>query len=488
MSKYLKQLTGKTTWIILLYLLIIKSSGVMPPAEAQTLESGWSKPVDITFSSEGSFGFLLCDSYQNLHVLWSDYTADNAGNGGLYYRSMLGDRWSQPIDVVTSNKIIIRPSAAIEPASDTLHVFWVDAFVDGNLFYAQAPLSTAGDSRSWSKPEQLQERVQGVSTAVDHEGTIHLVYDGRDSTGRQLSLYHSFSDDNGSTWSKPVGIYNSSTDLPSTIMGRLAVDGSGRLHVGATVRSDEYGEYSAIHYLRSEDGGANWTLFRDIDPMGEVSPGVSTLTPFAFDEDEIHLTWHNPRRMHMWSRDGGSTWTNPDEIVALGAAFGGANEIARDSAGQLFAVTAVDGGVFVSRWNGSAWHDTQQIEDRSFDPHGQHLVACQGNQLHVVYYDRVGENTVWYATKTVGAPAIASSPIPNAAEEPLEIATIAGAEQSETQLETESNAQEVPIPDFSKEAPESGSLMRPFQVSIIIVCIFLAAVIVYLRRKMNRSR
>jgi len=139
---------------------------------------------------------------------------------------------------------------------------------------------------------------------------------------------------------------------------------------------------------------------------------VAWIAPYAFGNDEVHLTWHDPRRMHTWSIDGGQTWREPKEIMPLGAAFGGRNELTQDSAGVVHVVTAVGDGVYSASWNGAEWSAPEQIDNRFIDPHGQTIVACQGNQLHVAYYDRTGNNKVWYTTRSVNAPHLDRQPRP----------------------------------------------------------------------------
>ena len=99
-------------------------------------------------------------------------------------------------------------------------------------------------------------------------------------------------------------------------------------------------------------------------------------------------------------------------IIELGAAFGGINQLAKDSAGVLHAITAVGDGVFHSIWKNGAWGPGEALDKRFIDPHGQQLVVCQGNRLHVAYYDRTGENEIWYASKTTDAAEIARTRFP----------------------------------------------------------------------------
>ena len=146
--------------------------------------------------------------------------------------------------------------------------------------------------------------------------------------------------------------------------------------------------------------------------QGTTFQGVSTLSPYAFGENEIHLTWHDPRRMHMVSYDGGETWSAPDEIMPLAPGFGGPNKLVKDSAGSIHAILAALGGVYSVSRDGKQWGPPELIDDRGIDPHNQDIVACAGNGLQVTYDDRNDQKKVWYSTRSVNAPHIDPKPMP----------------------------------------------------------------------------
>ena len=107
------------------------------------------------------------------------------------------------------------------------------------------------------------------------------------------------------------------------------------MYVGISLRSQDYGVYSEVGYICSPDTGQTWESYRVIAKQSEATPNIQNMVPFPFGKDEIHLTWHDPRRMHMWSSDGGVTWSNPSEIIQLGAGFGGANYLAKIAPSSL---------------------------------------------------------------------------------------------------------------------------------------------------------
>ena len=413
--------THKRLWHLLIRTLFIV--GVMfvwnRPSEAQTPPTDWSQPTDMTEVSTATnslFPILLCDRYQNTHLLWTDRSE---GGAAIFYRHDRDGSWSAPMDVLAvSDPVLTRLSAAISSQDDTIYLLWVNDWIGGNLYYSQASLLNTGNPRDWSPPRLLASGAESGSVAADLEGNIHVVYDASDSEGYQLVVNYIRSEDGGATWSNPITAFSIVTSVPSRVLSRITADDAGRIHVGIFVRSEEYGVYSEIGYVRSLYGGRIWSDYLLIDDLGTAFQGVSTLAPYAFGENEIHLTWHDPRRMHQWSSDGGTTWSEPIEIMPLGAAFGGPNALVKDEAGTVHVVTVVKGGVYSASWNGARWSPPTQIDDRPIDPHAQFISVCQGNQLHVVYDDRNDNGNIWHASRQVDAPHIERQPLPAPASTP----------------------------------------------------------------------
>jgi len=322
----------------------------------------------------------------------------------MYQNDLTGDL-SSPVDIIAlSEDILIRTSAAISDHDDVLHVIWQNRYIGADVYYSQVQLNQAHNPNAWQVPRRLLENVDSANLAIDNSGSPHVLYGQSEDGGLSNSLYLIKSLDGGENWTDRLTVFQNAATLPSGISGGLAIDDANRLHVGVTIRTQEYGAYSEVGYLRSLDDGQTWSPYEQIMVDGTSFQGVSTMLPYTFGDDEVHLTWHDPRRMHQWSSDGGETWSAPVEIMFLGAAFGGPNLLVKDSAGTLYAIVATSGGVYSATWSEDTWRDFQQIDNRSNDPHGQHMVVCQGNQLHAVYYDRLGENKVWYSTRTVAAP------------------------------------------------------------------------------------
>jgi hypothetical protein len=439
-----------------------------PVAIAQGPENGWTIPQDIAaplMRGKDLYGVVICDAGQNVHILWGKGHDDGAD---IYYRTDAGGSLSQPNSVLARpDEVAIALSAAVSLPSSILHLVWQNRYIRGDVYYSSAPLAEAWDARAWSEPQLMIPEADMARIVADNAGDLHLIYGASDPEGRTNSVYHLRSEDNGRSWSEPVLMYSVASVAPSWVQLEATSDASGRIHVGITLRTQEYGVYSEVGYMRSLDGGATWAPYRAIATQNEATPNISIIAPFVFGQDEVHLTWHDPRRMHMWSFDGGTTWSNAIQIVDLGAGFGGANWLAKDSAGVLRAVTGVGNGIYVSRFANGQWLAPVQIEDRDMDPHGQQMVVCQGNQLHVVYDDRVKlDTTVWYSQTQVDAPHVEQRPLPSPAKDALP--PVVAPEPQEAPPTPAPIASLVPVPatSYSRLATKTTNPMMPVFIAL----------------------
>jgi len=479
-----------SAWIALC-LLLLAFTGLAGQAVAHAQDSSpeWTEPEDISYPpSKGSdlYGVLLCDPYQNLHVLWGK---SHATGSEIYYRTDKDGSLSAPLDVLAvPDPLAVQLSAAISAPDSVMHLVWTNQYVQGSVYYSRAPLANAANTRAWDQPRLLIPQADSVGIMADKSGALHLIYAAFEGDGYMNAVYHMQSVDSGLTWSKPALVYEVTTAEPSFLITAAAIDESGRMYVGITLRSQEYGVYSEIGYIRSLDTGQTWQPYQVIARQSEATPNVSVITPFAFGEDEIHLTWHDPRRMHVWSSDGGVTWSNPVEIFQLGAGFGGSNYLAKDSAGVLRAVTGVLAGIYVSTFDGTQWSAPERIEDRLMDPHGQRMEVCQGNRLHVVYDDRlVADTTVWYAHKQVSAPHVKQSQIPISKAGLGGVSESSKTNQASPILGLAETTVATPAVTDLKPPALSESTLTPLLIPATSVVVILSITVVLRKRRGRRS-
>lgn len=468
----------RSLWLLLaLFGFFFSQSGI---SFAQQATSSWTLPADITQQPASvwrGFPVAICDPYQNLHLFWADIKDTGSA---IFYRNDVGGNWSIPNDVLLSDPNVYFLAVDLSPIDNTFHMTWSNRQGAATLYYSRASLANAGHLKAWTTPKAIADNVFNSAIKVDPAGIIHLVYPVSDGQRTNFDVVHISSADGGETWSDPTIVYTTNYSQPIYIRAEMAIDKSGRIFVGITQRTEEYGVYSEVGYTRSVDGGQTWGPYQKIADQSTATAwqGVEWIAPYAFGKDEVHLTWHDPRRMEMHSMDGGNTWSTPAEIMQLGAAFGGADQLAKDSAGNLYAVTAWSDGVFVTPWTNAGWGQPEQVDNRPIDPHGQTIVSCEGDQLSVFYYDRSGDTTIWYSDKLVNAPHLSRHPLPEAAPIATTQPITQSAQLSTVESITTPTANAIQgiskIPPGSLPSPMSALLWAIIPVLAFIFAVFIA--------------
>jgi hypothetical protein len=184
----------------------------------------------------------------------------------------------------------------------------------------------------------------------------------------------------------------------------------------------------------------------------------------------------------MESKDGGLTWTTPELIVPLGAAFGGATELAKDSAGVLHAIVAVQGGVYLVTKKNGAWGIPEEMDDRTIDMHGQRIAICQGNHIFAFGWDRTGPMTAWYWTRTLDAPSIPRSPIPT----PAVVVLTLNPDETRAAEATPTNIINRPVSQQYSHTVENQSMATPLLISIAAAVLFMILIVTVIGWRQGR--
>lgn len=332
----------------------------------------------------------------------------------LFYSRWDGQEWSTPIDVLVSPTGINAefPDAAITP-NGMLHVVW-DTGSQGEMMYSRAPACCADKASSWTLPMSLGKQVnQTTALVADERGRLHAAFASVDTH----NIVYRRSDDGGATWPVSVEIQGTEhlDDIP--LDPRLAVDGRGRVHA---VWSVWPWPGRSIMYARSDDGGQTWTQPRVMDSAdqgGYISRDYGpTLASIATQGlDTVHIIWDGAPtvdRNHIWSSDGGNTWSAPIHLipeVTLGGRSGW-NDMAVDSAGTLHVVSLPR--PYHASWSGGDW-SRSTIIGQTKCAELLRMAPSLGNILNVAWVDRCAKpNSVWYVRGQTTAPAIAPRPLP----------------------------------------------------------------------------
>lgn len=395
----------------------------------------WSDPILLSNPEVDAWApTIAVDTAGNVHIIWSQtMTLDPPPGEGdtLFYTRWNGTKWTQPVDVLISpgGEAAEWPDVAITPDS-MLHVVWGTGGQGSKLFYARAPGCCADRPANWSEPVRLYMPILYSPVIVaDEFGRLHVAGSSQE-TGDIIYLR---SEDGGNTWSNPVNLFTGTRQPDEyAIWPRLAVDGQGRVHLVWTTLPYPG---RAVVYARSDDGGLTWNQPQVIDTANQGGYISSSYGPIYIDvearnQDELHLIWDGAptiERNHIWSLDGGLTWSEPNllfpEVTLVGRS--GWNDMAFTSDNILHAVSMVSvGSPLHATWDGTHWSDTDHVSTTGPATSGTELLdlaISRGNTLHTVWLKKDHQPfTVWYAQGQTSAPelAIQALPMPTLIPEP----------------------------------------------------------------------
>jgi len=391
----------------------------------------WSEPILL---SDPEFiawpPAIVTDMAGNVHVMWSQTMSGDPelyGGDTLFYARWDGEVWSWPVDVLVSPRGAGAQFQDLAVTPDgTLHVVWATFMGSSELMYAHAPACCADHPKNWSQPVSLGMPVLAtVALVADDRGRLHAAF-ASSETG---NIVYRRSDDGGVTWPVWVDILGETQqDDDYAIYPRLAVDGRGRVHLVWTV---EPWPGRLAMYARSDDGGDTWSESQVIDSVHyghyDADCGPTLIDVETFGEDEVHLIWDGAptvERNHVWSFDGGNTWSAPTLLFPEihGSGRSGWNDMVVDSAGKLHAVAL--GQPLYASWSGGAWSPSTPLgqgrETPGFETNGyaewMRIALSLGNQLHVVWVDMKGGGLifpVWYVHgEEMSAPAVTAQALP----------------------------------------------------------------------------
>lgn len=473
---------------VLLLLLSVAARADLPAVEAQSVSVAWNSPIRLTDPGIQSWSpTITADGAGNVHILWSQtmLTGSLVGMGDtLFYTRWDGQKWTTPSDVLVSPGGLGAEYPDIVATSDgLLHAVWGTGGANSKLLYARAPACCAEDPRNWTRPITLGGAVNLTSSiATDSKGVLHVVY----ASLATHKIVYQRSEDSGKNWSKPVQISSAaqrSDEYPA--YPRLSVDALGRIHLAWSIMPYPG---RAVIYSRSDDGGQTWKepVMIDVYDRYRYETGYG---PFLIDvetsgADIVHLTWDGAptvERHHVWSKDGGETWSDPDTFIPELTAGGRAlwNDMVVDSAGVLHAVSIKQ--PWAAQWSGGGWSQSVAIGSRSF-AEDLRMTISHGNQLHVVWLEVIPGNpsVVYYVRGISSAPAVPVHPLPTLAPDALGNTLAATPTLTPAAVQAASPTL-VALPQTEVEAVASPA--RGVFLSTGVTILFLAVLIFAVRRK-----
>lgn len=256
----------------------------------------WSQPLNL-FETEGyaAGAVVVADPSGAVHVFWAYSEPGDEELGStqsIYYVRKQDDVWSEPVDVLISpGNRGARMVAAVADLQGYLHVVWSGG---DSIFYSRAYAPDAGNSQAWTPPRALDSGAVNLwpAIAVSDSGDLYVVW-SRGGSG----LMFVRSEDGGQNWSEPALIFTATDPNELAATGRIAVDAAGRLHVvfDHTLRDVETDSQN----LRARN--PYWMYYLRSDDRGKTwsvpylmspEPDFGDINVATFGEDTVHVVWN----------------------------------------------------------------------------------------------------------------------------------------------------------------------------------------------------
>lgn len=462
-------------------------------------------PVQSVNSSPDAYHSLALTPGMPGQMLAFWTLADGSGNAQpavVVARESEG-RWLLPETVLTIPRTTIAsPLALATSSSGRLFLAWAD--VSGQPYLAQTNVADAHVASLWSPITEvpLPGPANSLAIAADENNKLYLAYTVAVNEGR--GIYLLISADNGRTWSEPTVI------LDGTIAGwevvgpvQMAVTGAGQVHILGAQQSFLGGtpQTQALYYTRSEDGGQTFL------PATMMTGGHITWHGLiAADENSVHQFWRimenqTDALQHVYSLDGGQTWSQPDLINTNPAAVA----IAGHENGSVSLLLLEDAAVNERHWQDGRWTQPTGITlndyyppaapDRqiaaSFSPDGQLTTLFTGQMIAAEAESQIS-HTLHASSRVAGEAVNERPPGPTGSPALQPTVTLASASDTPTPIVVNTET-DVPtptaVPDFGGTPSDSAnnSLLVGFGIGfvpavLLTLAVFFIGVLIIKRR------
>jgi hypothetical protein len=456
---------------------------------------------------------LVADQNRTVHAFSSQWINLNDGSSVkaiVYNQWSIDYGWTEPVDILLSPIKEARITDAHLDQKGMMHVnFFGGDGTTANIYYSRAPVDSVDNAQAWSAPVIVGDNASDPENAVfieDSRGYFYIIYSGRDAGN---GLYVVNSQDDGDTWSDPTPIFLTSTDAPSIYQIHAVTGANGWIHVVWNVYSLA-GQGRGIYYAQSADGD-KWS-----EPLllANAQDGLGTQTPNIIEYNgALFAVFNMPPKITMRrSMNNGVTWDDPVILFPRHVGVNGNLALVVDSADKLhlFFGQRITGnpdihGLWHSIWinDTSRWTEPEAIvkgpqindpiSDKSFDPYDATAVLSRGNVLLVTWRTDPGNkgNGVWYSYKKLspaqeldnGASLAIdyTEQVPLLTNTPSESNNLISVQQP-TQL-----ADLIPPEIFQSGPQYSLSASNSILFSLILVLIFLAFIVVYIKGNKKSS-
>jgi hypothetical protein len=412
---------------------------VIPPVTGR----GWAPVVPIPrYDPDALPPVLIADQDRTVHALVTLPLSDDPEDPGskelgiFYHRWTQQDGWTTPNDIMlTPVKLQARVKSAFLDNSGTIHmVFYGGDEQEAYTYYTWASAIDAASAQAWAPPVAIgPNAIAPEIAAIAGDGDDHLVVMYAGNLGEGNSLYLTYSDDAGATWSEPQLFFSTYELVAKPFDFAMHFGESGRVHAVWNV-TDERGQNVMGYYAVMDSFETRqWSEPLELDKNVGLGIAIPQVTEY---NGAVMIMYNNgvegevpPVMWFRMSRDGGKTFTEPMRPFTTHIGRNGVISFAEDSADTLhvFFGQRIPGGLggnidqhgmWHSTWDGTNWRPLEPVESGSisgtFDPYDAKGVIVQGNQVLLTWRTDPGRDvsSTWYSYTVLDTPELPVQPLP----------------------------------------------------------------------------
>ena len=400
-------------------------------ALAQTTDSTWTEPLNLSHSGVATDPAIVIDSEAVVHAVWQDDL------GNFIYTQLDGDQWSAP-EMTELDRLFRIPAAGdgsqlasyagpnplfIAGPGPYIFAFWISP--EGKLFTSKVTNQNFQHVSAWDPAGAIASDVASFSVTVDSGGEWNLAFlHTVDAPQYPAGIYYTRSRSNGWNWAPPV-LLSESTYF------RSLGEGEANLSVATAGTKDSLHVYVAwdnrprkqVLLIQSPDNGKSWGQPALIaGPTPDLGSGGPFNIHVGTYQNRVMLVWQSGQpggtcsQLYQSSRDEGATWSDPKPIIQALLGCTQSNEfvtgLVNNPSAPLYFLTETQSQVYLSAWNGLQWSEPQEqsILTGFEDPeiftqvdYGCHRASLLGTQLYIVGCDEGGGGDVWVTSRDLGS-------------------------------------------------------------------------------------
>lgn len=388
----------KSAYISMVFLVVL-ALGV---GISNTPTTTWEEPELIWASSAPCYDPIsIIDPVGDINVFWQTRNYESEPYSSVMFTKLKVDERvnvsAEPIDIFTiTQKGTLGGGRSLLDGYGRLNYF-VSTRGYSSAFHSWALNDNPFGARDWAPFTPITHDAAFDLDVTKVDGKIYMVYAITGANNySQKGVFFSEKDTNNN-WTWPVNIaYVTQSDLNISDT-RLAVDGEGCIHVIYTEVPDTGYPPLGSYYSRSCDQGETWSEAILLQSRNQGNPRIAAYG------NEIHVITTgavgNRGRFHIWSSDGGRSWSNTEILLPEIEGLSGGGIVVDSNGVFHMALVDKDGsGIIYSSWENGTWSAFRTIlkitDVQNHYVEAPTLSINEGDKLlvSVCEYSRIGMN------------------------------------------------------------------------------------------------